>query len=81
MVLGVFEVRVRRAESRGRDPGEPEAERPKGGYLQDTPVITDVPVQSAKLWQTIELPCTFLETTKTSMDHSDGNRDFYGTFK
>ena len=31
VVLGVFEVRVRRAESRGRDPGEPEADGPKGG--------------------------------------------------
>ena len=39
MVLGVFEVRVRRAESRGRDPGEPEADGPKGWCLQDTPEI------------------------------------------
>ena len=37
VVLGVFEVRVRRAESRGRDPGEPDADGPKGGCLQDTP--------------------------------------------
>ena len=41
VVLEVFEVRVRRAESRGREPGEPEAERPKGGCLQDTPDITN----------------------------------------
>ena len=32
---------MRRAESRGREPGEPEAERPKGGCLQDTPDITN----------------------------------------
>ena len=41
VVLEVFEVRVRRAESRGRDPGEPEADGPKGGCLQDTPDITN----------------------------------------
>ena len=39
VVLGVFEARVRRAESRWRDPGEPEADGPKGGRLQDTPEI------------------------------------------
>ena len=39
VVLGVFEVRVRRAESRGRDPGGPEADGPKGWCLQDTPEI------------------------------------------
>ena len=41
VVLEVFEVRVRRAESRGSDPGEPEADRPKGECLQDTPEITN----------------------------------------
>ena len=41
MVLDVFEVRVRRAESRGRDPVEPEADGPKSGCLQDTPDITN----------------------------------------
>ena len=41
MVLVVFEVRVRRAESRGRDPGEPEADGPNGGCLHDTPDITN----------------------------------------
>ena len=41
MVLGVFEVRVRRAESRGRDPGEPEADIPKGWCLQDTTDTTE----------------------------------------
>ena len=40
MVLGVFEVRARRAECLWRDPGEPEAEGPKGWCLQDTPDIT-----------------------------------------
>ena len=39
VVLGVFEARVRRAESRERDPGEPEANGPKGGCLQNTPEI------------------------------------------
>ena len=40
VVRGVFEVRVRRVEIRGRDPGEPEAEGPKGGCLKYTPDIT-----------------------------------------
>ena len=43
VVLGVFEVRARRAESRGRNPGEPEAEGPKRWCLQDTTGITDDP--------------------------------------
>ena len=41
VILEVFEVRVRRAESRGRDLGEPEADGPKGGCLQDTTDITN----------------------------------------
>ena len=41
VVLEVFEVRVHRAESLGRDSGEPEADGPKGGCLQDTPDITN----------------------------------------
>ena len=41
VVLEVFEVRVLRAESQGRDPGEPDADGPKGGCLQDTPDITN----------------------------------------
>ena len=41
VVLEVLEVRVRRAESRGRDLGEPEADGPKGECLQDTPDTTN----------------------------------------
>ena len=41
VVLEVFEVRVRRAESRGRDPEEPEADGPKGECLQDTTDTTN----------------------------------------
>ena len=41
VVLEVFEVRVRRAESLWMEPGEPEADGPKGGCLQGTPDITN----------------------------------------
>ena len=41
MVLGVFEVRVHRSESRGRNTGEQDAEGPNGVCLQDTPGITN----------------------------------------
>ena len=41
VVLEVFEVRVRRAESRGMDQGKPEADGPKDVCLQDTPDITN----------------------------------------
>ena len=65
--------------------------RPKGGCLQDIPVITDVPIQSAKLWQTTELPCTIMGKPRrlrtiqmepeTSTEHSDGNRNHQWTIQ
>ena len=66
VVLGVFEVRVRRAESRWRDPGEPEADRPKGGCLQDTPEII-----TAGSFQRLNGKFRW---NRGTTDHSDGNR-------
>ena len=41
VVLEVFEVRLHRAESRWRDPGEPESDGHKGWCLQDTTDTTE----------------------------------------
>ena len=67
VVLGVFEVRVHRAESRGRDPGEPEADGPKGGCLQDTPENIN-----ACSFQRPNGPCRW---KPRPTDHSDGFRE------
>ena len=67
VVLGVFEVRARRADGRGRNPGEPEAEGPKGGCLQDTTENIN-----ACSFQRLNGP---LRSKPRATDHSDGFRE------